>query len=1042
MSFRNFHKNVIPALIAFSIISDFCNAQISNLKFNNIGLEQGLSQSTAYSIVQDAQGFMWFATQDGLDRYDGYSVTIYKHKLNDENSIIDNTVSCLLSDSPENLWVGTFKSGLDKYDIRRNKFYHHIHSEKDSGSICDNRVNVLFEDSNRNIWVGTNNGLDLYDRVTNTFIHYFYNSKSVKLVNAICEDRDKILWVGTSNGLFKIDLNNPSKITQFENLNSNSGAASVGRVISLFPDNSGILWIGIEDDVLKSYDKKNNMFINYPQSIKGVRPIISNSDDFLLFGSLYTPGLRILNLKTKKITKISDTQNDLVISLFKDKSGIIWAGTFFHGISTFDQRKYRFVHYLNNPGNPDVVMSIFEDHNNDLWIGTFGNGIKYFSDNRNKIVSFINNPKYVNSISNNRVLAIAESPNDVFWFGTISGGLDRYNKLTGTFKHFKQRSSSNPNGLSSNDITSLYKDRKNNLWIGHYYGGIDVYNNSNDTFTNLVPKAIDSISISGSTITIFREDKKGSIWIGTHGSGLFNYSPESGSFRQFILSRENQKVNADSNNIKGISAFYIDDNGIIWIGSDGDGLIRFDPTTESSTFYTIKNNTPANTIYGVLPDSSGNLWLSTNFGISRFNIKTNTFRTYDKYDGLQSNEFNQGAYFMGYDGELFFGGVNGFNSFFPDRINDNENIPPVYITSFKVFDKVINLPGSITSTREIELSYSQNFFSFEFVALSYTLPEKNKYAYMLVGFDKDWHFVSAQQRYASYTNLDPGEYILRVKGSNNDGVWNETGTSLSIIITPPIWMTWWFRGLLILGFISLGPIIYSRRVKTLKKEKTLQREISHRLIEKQEEERSRIAQEMHDSIGQDMLFIKNRALLTMQNTPADSQTYGQLNQISETSSKSLKTLREISHNLRPPELDRLGLTETLRTILLQARDSTFLKVIGEVEEIDGLLKREMEINVVRILQEALGNILKHSEANECIVEIKKDNGKIYFNINDNGKGFDKNIVNSGANHSVGLGIPGIKERVKILGGNIEIDSAVGKGTRIKINIPVQNEIKI
>ncbi len=1042
MSYLICYKNVLLTIIIYIIIFDLCFAQTSNLKSGHIGLEQGLSQSTAYSIVQDAQGFMWFATQDGLDRYDGYSITVYKNKSNEENSIIDNTVSCLLRDPPGNLWVGTFKGGLDRYDIKENKFYHHTHSEIDAGSISDKRVNVLFKDSYGNIWVGTNSGLDLYDKITNTFIHYFYNSKGVKLVNAICEDRDKILWVGSTNGLFTINLKDSTGITQIRKFNPSSVETSIGKVISLFADNSGTLWIGTEDDFLKSYDINNNKLVNYPQSVKGVRPIISNSDDFLLFGSLFTPGLRILNLKTQKISKVSDTQNDLVISLFKDESGIIWAGTFFHGICTFDRRKNRFAHYLNNPDNPDVVMSIFEDHNNDLWVGTFGNGVKYFNDSRDKIVSFINNPKNSNSISNNRVLAIEELPDNTIWFGTISGGLNRYNKLTGTFRQYKQRNSLNSNGISSNNVTSLYNDHKGNLWIGHYYGGIDVYNNSNGTFTSIVPKARDSISISGSTITIFREDKKGTIWIGTHGSGLLNFFPESYSFKQFIISTGNQKGKTDSNNIKGISAFYIDNNGIIWIGSDGDGLIRFDPSIESSTFFTIKNNTPANTIYGILPDSSDNLWLSTNFGISRFNIKTKTFRTFDKFDGLQSNEFNQGSYLVGSDGELFFGGINGFNSFFPDRIKDNENIPPVYITSFKVFDKVINLPGSISSAKEIELSYSQNFFSFEFVSLSYTLPEKNKYAYMLEGFDKDWHFVSAQQRYASYTNLDPGEYVLRVKGSNNDGIWNETGASLSIIITPPIWMTWWFRGILIFAFISLGPIIYSRRVKTLKKEKTLQLEISHKLIQKQEEERSRIAQEMHDSIGQDILFIKNRALLTMNNTPMESQTYEQLNQISETSSKSLKTLREISHNLRPPELDRLGLTETLRTILLQARESTSLKVIGEVEEIDGSLKREMEINVVRILQEALGNIIKHSDASECEVEIKKINEKICFNINDNGKGFENNRVNSENKLSVGLGIPGIKERVRILEGNIDIDSVIGKGTKIKINIPVQNETNI
>jgi signal transduction histidine kinase len=410
-------------------------------------------------------------------------------------------------------------------------------------------------------------------------------------------------------------------------------------------------------------------------------------------------------------------------------------------------------------------------------------------------------------------------------------------------------------------------------------------------------------------------------------------------------------------------------------------------------------------------------------------------------DGLQANEFNQGAYFAARNGELFFGGVNGFNSFFPESINDNDYIPPIYLTTFKIFDKPLQNPGSLASLNDIELSYSQNFFSFEFVALNYTTPEKNQYAYMLEGFDKDWHIVTAQQRYGSYTNLDPGEYKLRIKGSNNDGIWNEAGISVAVIVTPPFWMTWWFRTLGVIMVLSSIYIIYQNRINSLKQEKELQQKISHRLIEKQEEERRRIALEMHDSLGHSLLFIKNRANLTAKKSFDVTSASENFNQISAAASEALITVREISHNLRPPELDQLGLSETLRSILISFRESTSIKINGAVEDIDGLIPKELDINVVRILQEALSNIIKHSGAAECEILVTKSESQITINISDYGKGFEQNNTQYSRRETpekkhAGLGLAGMTERVRILNGNFKIESTPGKGTHIEIKIPL------
>lgn len=993
-------------------------------RFTQIGLDQGLSQSTVYAITQDAQGFMWFGTQEGLNRYDGYSIKVFKHTT-DPNSLSDNSTLCLLSDSRGDLWIGTIFGGLERYVIAENKFYHHKHSDSDKNSLSDNRVNVLYEDPKGNIWAGTPKGLDLYDRKTDSFIHYYSNntdSQIIEGVNAICADKDNILWIGSMNGLFSINLNNPG--------NSLSKIPSSDDITSLFVDNSNILWVGSVNHTLQSYNKNGKNFKYYENTFKGTRPLIQDLNGNLWMGSLYSPGIKIINAGNGSVSSASNLPNDVIDALFEDNSGIIWIGTSLHGVFKNDTRNNRFGYYLNDSQNPDIVTAILEDKGKHLWVGTLGNGLKYFNDQRDQIITFLNDTKNTGSIGSNRVIALAEASDDNIWIGML-GGLDLYNKSTGKFKHYKKRTSPAGGGLSGADVTALYDDKKGNLLVGYYSGEIDRYKYSDNSFTSIYSDK-DKQNINAATIIAFGEDSKGIIWIGTHGSGLISYNPVTENFKKYRILLPDQEKYINPENIDEISTIYIESDTVLWLGSSRSGLIRFNPVDGSSKFYAIDEGMPDNVTYGVLGDNSGNIWISTNNGISRFNPVTGAFKNFDKNDGLQANEFNQGAYYKNSEGELFFGGVNGFNSFFPDRIKDNETIPPVYLTSFKVFDKAIPLKKSITDTKMIELSYFQNFFSFEFVSLSYTAPGKNQYAYKLEGFDKDWHYVPASNRYASYTNLDPGEYVLRVKGSNNDGRWNEKGASVKLIITPPFWMTWWFRAFIIFIFVSLGPVIYSRRVNTLKKEKALQLEISRKLIERQEEERSRIAQEMHDSIGQDMLFIKNRALLTMKKAAHDPQICNQLDQISEASSKSLKTVREISHNLRPPELDRLGLTETIRTLLLQARDSTTLKVEGEVEEIDGLIKREMEINIIRVIQEALGNTIRHAAASEFCVFITRNDGHINLDIYDNGRGFEVNNSNPG---SIGLGLTGMKERVRILNGTISINSESGKGTKIRITIP-------
>lgn len=985
---------------------------LSGGKFGHISLEQGLSQSTVYALAQDAQGFIWFATQDGLNRYDGYTITVFRHKSNDHYSIIDNAISCLLSDPPDNLWIGTFKSGLDRYSTRENKFYHYSSGTTDDSSGKDNRISVLFKDSYGNIWAGSNNGISRYDFKSDSFKQYYYKKgsdfRAIKNINAIVEDHDKILWVGGGSGLFSISLKDLPKIDYLSQLVTASGLPLEKRVSSIWVDYSGLLWIGFIDDIIKCYNKEERKFYEFPQTIKGARPIIGDTGGSILFGSLYTYGLRLLNPYTKNVTLISDVQNDLVNAVLEDNTGIIWIGTYFHGVFTYDPRNNRFKHYLDNPRNPDVVLSILEDYQGGLWIGTFGNGIKYFNKNRDKVLNYMTEPGDSQSISSNTIMTFSESADHSIWIGTIGGGLDHFFPSTGKFIHYKKRNSTNQNGLSSNNVTALFKDHEDNLWIGYYDGEIDKYDESTGAFNPVIPQANGSVNLSGSTIMLFREDKKGTIWIATHGNGLCSYHPGSGTLKKCLITSPDSASDGNQETIKEISTFYQDDNGYLWIGSDEAGLIRYDPVSASSKIFSMKKLMAENTIYGILPDSSANLWLSTNNGLVRFNTKTEEYRVYDKNDGLQANEFNQGAYYKSRSGELFFGGVNGFNSFYPGRISDNVHIPPVYITSFKIFDKPVELPGSITTAGKIELSYSQNFFSFEFVALNYTLSQKNKYAYMLKGFDKDWHIVQAQQRYASYTNLDPGEYTLFVKASNNDGIWNESGATLSIVINPPFWMTYWFRLILIFIIAAIAYGLYRYKVKQLLA---------------MERMRLRIANDLHDEMGSDLSAI---ALASQMTKGMDQSDKKRLDRIRENSLRVIETMREIVWFIKPehdnPEKFLAKIKEVTASLL---EGKKYELVIGS-SPLHHFQDIESRQNLFLIYKECLTNIVRHSGCTEVRIELGAAEGNKLLSISDNGIGFDMNNVRKGS------GLQNLSVRAARLNVLINIVTSPHNGTTIEL----------
>lgn len=1055
---------LIYALIFIFMFSKYLSAQSINIQtsesgvtLNHIGIEQGLSQSTVYAIVQDREGFMWFGTDDGLNRYDGYSVKIFKHSTTDSNSIADNTILSLLSDKKGDLWIGTRRGGADRYVISENKFYHYGPEEKNKNTIEGNAVHTIFQDTEGNIWLGTNKGLNLYNRNNDsfTYFHFVSNNDTVTQaisINTIREDESHNLWLGTSGGLYKINLNvnklalknsnnNVLKANLFKHTASKKYSLSGNFIRSFFINNSDSLWVGTYGAGLNRFNIADKKFYNNLN--KTLPSLYSNIGNFIssifkdsrgnLWIAAFDKGLNVLNNKTKKFMHFI---SDPVLTIYEDRSGIIWIGTFTDGVKMYDPRINRFNRYYDNAVIPDekdnnLITSILESNDNYLWIGTYGGGLKLYSQqNKNgnrrryKIATFRFEPNNHSSISSNRIVSLAESADGRIWIGTENDGLNCYYRKTGKFIRYKNIPG-NINSISSNQITTMYYDTANNiLWIGYLNSNIDAFNLSTNLIKHYRAKMSEELSGSKNSITLIYKGKKTGIWIGTFEGDINRYKAESDSFYKYNLPTETN-IKEGKN---GIYSMYEDDNGQIWIGTYGGGLIRLNIKNNSVKNYTEQNGLSNDVVYGILPDKRGNLWLSTNKGLSKFNPKKNEFRNYDVKDGLQSNEFNQGSYFEDKDGELFFGGVNGFNEFYPKDINNNMYIPPVYITTFRVFDKILPYSDPITpDTKTIELSYFQNFFSFNFVALNYTSPDKDQYAFKLEGFDKNWHNVTAQQRFASYTNLDPGKYILHVIASNNDGIWNKKGTSISIIITPPFWMTWWFRILAIILLISgAGSIIRYFVLKNIK-EKTRKAEQEAAL----ERERLRIARDIHDDLGSRLTEIQ--LISEMAYKEPDRKAAQALHEVSETARNIISTFSEIVWSVSPQNDTVENLAEYIGQYAVDFLSKAHIKCRLDLPGIfpDWKASSEIRHNTFLAVKEALNNSAKHSGTKEMHIKVSVNDHVIFISVRDFGSGFEQKLEQKSGN-----GLTNMTKRMEQIGGKCEVESKKELGTMIRFSVPL------
>ncbi|MGH9834117.1 MAG: ligand-binding sensor domain-containing protein [Blastocatellia bacterium] len=1019
-------------------------------KFERLSTEQGLSQNTVLCALQDRQGFMWFGTQDGLNRFDGYGFTIYRHDEADPGSLRDNYILSLYEDRAGVLWVGTNKGGLNRYDRQRERFTAYVHDPKDAESLSLNAVTAIVEDRAGYLWVATDGqGVNRFDRRTGKFKRFINDpaapeNRRLNIVLDLYLDQVGTLWLGTSLGLSGMNLQS-YEVKRYTHDPDDPQSLSHNRVQTITADRAGTLWLGTLEG-LNRFDRGSGRFTRFrhdpanPNSPahNNIEIAYSDRQGRLWLGT--SQGLDRFDAATGRFThQVADpgaphglSGNNIHV-VYEDRAGSFWVAAQDAGLNRYDAQAKPFVNFAHDPKNPqslshNSVRAFFGDRAGRLLVGAY-NGVNQFdpATRQFSLLPLVAPKQPAGSAP--RVLAFAEDRAGRLWLGAGSG-LFRLERPPNGAMRTRYFGASHP-------VLTVCVARDGMIWVGTHGGGLLRFDPATEQITAFLNDPQNLQSLSDNLVYAISEDRDGFLWIGSN-QGLNRLDRATGQFTRFLHDPQNPA--SLSYNL--VWSIYEDRGGRLWIGTGG-GLNLFDRRTQQFSRFTEKDGLPNANVIGILEDARGQLWLGTIKGLARFDPQTKTCRNYDRTDGLFGNEIAQGAYYQNRQGVLFFGGPEGFSAFQPEQIQDDLTPPPIVLTACHRYNTdaaegIALVEKGIAARSAIEFSYKDNILTFEFAALSFRHPEKNQYAYQLAGYSDRWIQLGTK-RDVTFTNLNAGDYTLRVRGSNSDGVWNMTGTSLRIGITPPFWRRWWFVGLELLTVAGLALGAYRWRIAALQRRNARQQEFARQLIESQEAERKRIAAELHDSLGQNLLIIKNRALLGQ--LAAESKLSGpefqeQFEGIAASATQSIEEVREIAQNLRPYHLDRLGLTEALEAMIEKVAASTTIRFVPELVPLDGLFTKEAAITLYRVVQESLNNIVKHAQASEARISIERQSDSVTITIRDNGRGFAPKTASAKPG---GFGLAGMAERVRMLGGELTIHSVTGQGATVTVRIELKNK---
>ena len=994
---------IIPQIV-------FSQIQLNDLSFQHLTINEGLSQNTVVAIAQDSTGYIWFGTRDGLNRYDGYSFKQYFNDIADSNSLTSNEITTIDVAPNGIIWIGT-TNGLNSFNPKNEKFENYFQSTNSKNTIVDNHINIIIHNSKNEIFIGTDKGLSIFSngKFTSYKTEKIGGVKKIQIISSIVLDIKDNLWIGGTHSLTKFDREN--NIFQKINLLPNTLLSKEPLAVQgLLFNTDSELWVGTRFGVVK-YDINNEK-------------VVENLQDELEFQPLIRQYLR---------------------NLFKDKSGNIWFAEW-SGLRIFDKKLKKFISYTKSKKegslNSSAINFILEDKSGVIWVGTSFGGVNYFDPTKKKFATL----NQATGLSNDIISSIAEDKDGNIWIGTIGGGLNRIDKASGKIEILTDENS----GLVNNLIRVIKIDN-NNLWFGDW--------GNNLTHLSLLSRKVRVINLShlgfslhpSNAIKDIEIDDEGNVWVATSRNGVFKFNKNM-DVENFSTNSSNclgsnmvKEIFFDRNKTmwlitdKGLSRYskrkkmfkcitfsdnicmtktkmfsvYVNKNNIFWIGTNGNGLLKIDIEKEECTAYTANKNIPNNVVYGILPDSLGNLWLSTNNGIAKFNTKTGTSISFNIHDGLQSNEFNDNAFCKTSDGRLLFGGIAGLNIISPSTININKYIPPVVITDIKFLNSSDKKGSYIerVANNTLTLNYNQTDFYIEFSALNFSQSLKNKYAYKLEPSNKEW--ISLENgRSITFTNLKHGKYTLKIKGSNNDGIWNEKGTELNIVVLPPFWLRWWFITILFIIVVGIISLVSYLKVRALIRVEKL---------------RTKIASDLHDDVGASLTKISmNASLLNYETKPSGIKK--RVESLNILSQEVISMMSDIVWSID-------ARNDTVQDMIDRMKNFAFNNVAEKGIDvsfksdcsIDGVkLKINVRQNIYLIFKEGFHNAVKYSNSEKIDVLVVANNNGISISIVDNGIGLiDKK-------NNLGNGLRNMKMRAERINGKLDFINK--NGLTISLNV--------
>ncbi|MCE8497721.1 response regulator [Bacteroides thetaiotaomicron] len=1023
------------------------------ITFSYISINEGLSQSTVFSIDQDKRGNMWFATYDGVNKYDGYAFTVYQHNEDDPNSIANDISRIVKTDSQGRVWIGT-RDGLSRYDEEKDIFQNFFY-EKNGKHL---QVNGIEEISPEQLLISTPEGLIMFDIKESKFIDDSFSTAMHKTIASTLYRQGDQIYIGTStDGLYTYSITQKT----FKKVIPILGTKQIQAILQQSPTR---IWVATEGAGLFLINPKTKEIKNYLHSPSNPKSISSN----------------------------------YIRSLAMDSQNRLWIGTF-NDLNIYHEGTDSFASYSSNPVengslSQRSVRSIFMDSQGGMWLGTYFGGLNYYHPIRNRFKNIRNIP-YKNSLSDNVVSCIVEDKDKNLWIGTNDGGLNLYNPITQRFTSYTLQEDESARGIGSNNIKAVYVDEKKSLvYIGTHAGGLSILHRNSGQVENFNQR---NSQLVNENVYAILPDGEGNLWLGTL-SALVRFNPEQRSFTTIekekdgtpVVSKQITTLFRDSHKRlwiggeEGLSVFkqegldiqkasilpvsnvtklftnciYEASNGIIWVGTR-EGFYCFNEKDKQIKRYNTTNGLPNNVVYGILEDSFGRLWLSTNRGISCFNPETEKFRNFTESDGLQSNQFNTASYCRTSVGQMYFGGINGITTFRPELLLDNPYTPPVVITKLQLFNKVVRpddetgiLTKNISETKSITLKSWQTAFSIEFVVSNYISGQHNTFAYKLEGYDKEWYYLT-DSRTVSYSNLPQGTYQFLVKAANSDGKWNPIPTALEIIVLPIWYKTWW--ALLIFFATFAGFITFVFRFFWMRKSMEAQLEIERRDKEHQEEI-NQMKMRFFINISHELRTPLTLILTPLQeiiNKISDRWTRNQLEYIQRNANRLLHLVNQLM-DYRRAELGVFELKAKKGNAHQLIQDNfLFYDKLARHKKITYTLHSELEDKEVLfdanylelIVNNLLSNAFKYTESGQSItVTLKEENGWLLLQVSDTGIGipinkqgkiFERFYQIESEHVGSGIGLSLVQRLIELHHGRIELDSEENKGSTFSVYLP-------